>query len=112
MVKLAKYIKQIRGISYNPNDVSSVPSKDFLPILKANNITEDGLDTSDLIYIHKSKIKKEQFIRKGDILLAASSGSKEVVGKNVFFENDFEGAFGAFCKVVRPTTDIFPRFLS
>ncbi len=112
MNRLDKYIKQIRGISYNPKDISEVQLEDYLPILKANNIQENGLETSKLIYIHKSKIKEEQLIKKGDLLLAASSGSKDIVGKNVFFENDFNGSFGAFCKVVRPNQNIYPRFLS
>jgi len=112
MNRLDKYIKQIRGISYNPKDISEVQLEDYLPILKANNIQENGLETSKLIYIHKSKIKEEQLIKKGDLLLAASSGSKDIVGKNVFFENDFNGSFGAFCKVVRPNQNIYPGFLS
>jgi len=112
MNRLDKYIKQIRGISYNPKDISEVQLEDYLPILKANNIQENGLETSSLIYIHKSKIKEEQLIKKGDLLLAASSGSKDIVGKNVFFEDDFNGSFGAFCKVVRPNENIYPRFLS
>lgn len=112
MNRLDTYIKQIRGISYNPKDISEMPFEDYLPILKANNIKENGIDTTSLIYIHKSKIKKEQLIKKGDLLLAASSGSKDIVGKNIFFENDFNGSFGAFCKVVRPNHNINPRFLS
>lgn len=112
MNRLDKYIKQVRGVSYNPKDISDVPLEDYLPILKANNIQENALDTSNLIYIHKSKIKQEQLIKKGDLLIAASSGSKEIVGKNVFFEKDFNGSFGAFCKVVRPNQNIHAKFLS
>jgi type I restriction enzyme S subunit len=110
--RLGDKIKQVRGISYKPNDISEISLEDYLPILKANNIQENGLETSSLIYIHKSKIKEEQLIRKGDLLLAASSGSKDIVGKSVFFENDFNGSFGAFCKVVRPNKNIYPKFLS
>ena len=112
MNKLGKYIKQVRGVTYNPKDISEISLQDYLPILKANNIQDNSLDTSNLIYIHKSKIKEEQLIRKGDLLLAASSGSKDIVGKNVFFESDFNGSFGAFCKVVRPNENIYPKFLS
>lgn len=110
--RLEDKILQIRGISYKPNDISVTPIQGFVPILKANNITENGLNTNNLIYIHKSKIKPEQFIKKGDLLLAASSGSKEIVGKNIYFENDFEGSFGAFCKLVRPKENIYPKFVS
>ncbi len=110
--RLGEKITQIRGISYKPNDISIMPLPDYIPILKANNIQEGGIDTSNLIYIHKSKVKLEQYIKKGDLLLAASSGSKEIVGKNIYFENDFKGSFGAFCKLVRPKKNINPRYLA
>lgn len=110
--RLGEKITQIRGISYKPNDISAIPMPDYVPILKANNIQEEGIETSDLIYIHKSKIKPEQFIKKGDLLLAASSGSKEIVGKNIYFDSDFNGSFGAFCKLVRPKKNIIPRYLA
>lgn len=109
--RLGENIKQVRGISYKPSDISDIPLPDYVPVLKANNIKENGIDTTDLIYIHKGKIKPEQFIKKGDLLLAASSGSKEIVGKNIFFESDFEGSFGAFCKLVRPKSSIHPKFV-
>lgn len=110
--RLGEKITQVRGISYKPNDISAIPQQDYVPVLKANNIQENGIDTSDLIYIHKSKVKPEQFIKKGDLLLAASSGSKEIVGKNIYFENHFDGSFGAFCKLVRPKKNINPRYLA
>lgn len=110
--RLGNKINQVRGISFKPNDISAIPLPDYVPILKANNIQEEGIDTSDLIYIHKSKVKPEQFIKKGDLLLAASSGSKEIVGKNIYFESNIEGSFGAFCKLVRPNKNINPRYLA
>lgn len=112
MNRLDKYITQVRGVSYSPEEISEIPLEGYIPILKANNITEDGLDVSHLIYIDQKKVKNEQMIRKGDILLAASSGSKGIVGKNVYFDNDFSGTFGAFCKVVRPGSNIYSNFLS
>jgi len=112
MERLENYIKQVRGISYSPKDISDIPKADYVPVLKANNIKENGLDLTNLIYIHKSKVKTEQFIKKGDLLLAASSGSIEIVGKNIYFTEDFEGSFGAFCKVVRPNKKINSRYLS
>lgn len=110
--RLGEKITQIRGISYKPNDISTIPLPEYVPILKANNIQEDGIVIKDLIYIHKSKVRPEQFIKKGDLLLAASSGSKDIVGKNIYFESDFHGSFGAFCKLVRPNENINPRYLA
>lgn len=110
--RLGNIVQQVRGISYKPNEISEMPLDGYVPILKANNITESGLKDEDLIYIVKDRIKREQFIRKGDLLLAASSGSKEIVGKNVFFQEDYKGSFGAFCKIVRPSNKINAEFLS
>lgn len=109
--KLKEHIIQVRGISYKPNQISKKKRDGYLPLLKANNITENGLDASNLIYIDKAIVKKKQLIREGDILLAASSGSKKVIGKNIYFSNDTEYTFGAFCKVVRPKTTVFKEYL-
>lgn len=110
--RLQNYIEQVRGISYSPEDISETPMENYIPVLKANNIQDGKLDTTSLIYIDKAKVKPEQLIRKGDLLIAASSGSKEIVGKSVFFENEFYGAFGAFCKIIRPKENIYPGYVN
>lgn len=43
----------------------------------------------------------EQRLRAGDIVVATSSGSVQVVGKSARLANEWEGTFGAFCAVVR-----------
>lgn len=50
-------------------------------------------------------------LRSGDILIAASSGSKDIVGKAASIVEDFEGGFGAFCKVIRPNKKVNHNFL-
>lgn len=110
MNKLINYITQIRGITYRPEEISEYPTENYIPVLKANNITENGLDTSKLIFINKNRVKPEQYIKKGDILLVASSGSKDIVGRNIFFDSDYQGTFGAFCKIIRPN-NIYPKYL-
>jgi type I restriction enzyme S subunit len=111
LVKLKPYIRQVRGLSYKPAEIADTPFENSAPLLKANNITADGLDASSLIYIDKKRIKKEQYIQAGDLLLAASSGSKKVIGKSIFFTDAFAGSFGAFCKIVRPREGIHPVYL-
>ena len=109
---LKAHIKQVRGIAFNPNNVSDSFFEGAIPLLKANNITEHGLDESNLIFIHKNNVRKEQFILPGDILLAASSGSKKSIGKNIYLPQGFPGSFGAFCKIVRPLTSLNSAYLS
>ena len=54
------------------------------------------------MYVNPSKVKYKQLLRKGDIIVTASTGSIKVIGKNAYCEKDYEASFGAFCKVVRP----------
>lgn len=105
-VKLSKYIKQIRGVSYKPEDVTNELDKNAIPILRANNITADGhIDLNDIVYVKSQKVQSEQLLRAGDIFICASSGSKNLVGKAVYIPTDMPYAFGAFCKVVRPISE-------
>ena len=102
MARLGDYIEQIRGVSYKPEDVCTVQDKDAVAILRANNIQDDGLNFDDLVYVKKSKVSAIQYIKAGDIVVCASSGSKNLVGKAAIATEDMEFSFGAFCKIVRP----------
>ena len=102
MARLGDYIEQILGVSYKPEDVCTVQDKDAVAILRANNIQDDGLNFDDLVYVKKSKVSAIQYIKAGDIVVCASSGSKNLVGKAAIATEDMEFSFGAFCKIVRP----------
>lgn len=101
-VKIGNYVKQIRGVSYKPNDLHNDLNSDSVILLRANNINEGKINFDDIVYVDKSKVKKEQYLKKGDILICTSSGSKELVGKAAFINKDYTVTFGAFCKLIRP----------
>lgn len=109
-VKLGECIEQIRGVSYKPEDATDVPTEGYYPILRANNIKDNALIFDDFVYVKENKIKKEQMIQKGDIIVCASSGSKELVGKAAQAKKDLQMSFGAFCKGVR-AKNILPEYL-
>lgn len=109
-VKLGECIKQIRGVSYKPEDAINMPTEGYYPILRANNIKDNALIFDDFIYVKEIKIKKEQMIQKGDIIVCASSGSKKLVGKAAQAKKDLQMSFGAFCKGVR-AKNILPEYL-
>jgi type I restriction enzyme, S subunit len=102
----------LRGVTYQKQDVSTTERDGFLPILRAGNITDCGLTFDDLIYVPSSKISLKQMVRKNDVVIAASSGSIEVVGKAAPALADFKGGFGAFCKVLRPYKEVDPVYFS
>lgn len=58
------------------------------------------------------KISPKQKIKRGDIVIAASSGSLDVVGKAAPALDDFDGGFGAFCKVIRPNQKVDSKYLA
>ena len=109
-VKLDECIEQIRGVSYKPEDATDAPTEGFYPILRANNIKDNSLFFDDFVYVREKKIKKEQMIQKGDIIVCASSGSKDLVGKAAQANENLNMSFGAFCKCVRPK-NILPTYL-
>lgn len=107
---LGNYIEQIRGVSYKPSDVYDVKNEESIAILRANNIQNNHANFDDLVFIDKNKISQDQYLKKGDVLVCASSGSKNLVGKACLIKEDLDMAFGAFCKVIR-TKKLEPRFL-
>src|SRR5207253_481292 len=83
-----------------------------LPVLRAGNITDEGLVFDDLIFVPAHRISEKQKIRRHDVVIAASSGSLDVVGKAAPALADYEAGFGAFCKVLRPNTKVDPSYFA
>jgi len=110
-VEIKNHIKQIRGITYGGNDSINHPKENYLPVLRSNNINEGSLNFEDLVYVPENLIKEVQLLKKGDLLITASTGSVKVIGKNGAVKNDYNGSFGAFCKVVRPLKSVNPDYL-
>lgn len=102
----------IRGVSYKKEDASPSPSAGAVPLLRATNITGSSLTFDGLVHVPKHYVASGQLLRSGDIVIASSSGSKDLVGKagQVLVEID-SLSFGAFCTVVRPVAEIHHRYL-
>ena len=104
--KVKNLAKQIRGVSYKPEDLHDSLDEDSVILLRANNIDEGKINFDDVVYVDKSKVSDEQYLKVGDVLICASSGSKQLVGKAASVAFDSPCTFGAFCKVVRPNTNV------
>lgn len=91
----------IKGVTYSKKDLGT-PKSGYLPILRANNIQNDKLDYNNLVWISKSRISPAQFLRRGDVVVATSSGSKHLVGKTASFDGRQKISCGAFCAILRP----------
>ncbi len=112
LARVAELAEQVRGVSYGKDDASSTPQLGYLPVLRAGNITDEGLVFNDLVFVPAERISAKQRIRQHDVVIAASSGSLDVVGKAARALADYEGGFGAFCKVLRPGPEVDPGYFA
>lgn len=107
IARLGDVVEQIRGVSYSPSDLHDNLDNDSVILLRANNIQNGKIVLDDVVYVSKSKTNESQYLRRGDILVCTSSGSKELVGKAAFVDENLPMVFGAFCKIVRPKIECY-----
>ena len=102
----------VRGVTYKRQETTDTSSPGYLPILRATNIQDRQLLLDEeLVYAKSKKVSDSQLLRRGDVIIAMSSGSKSVVGKSVQLNIEWEGSFGAFCAVFRHNSTVEPFFI-
>jgi type I restriction enzyme S subunit len=109
--RLGELLTVIRGVSYKKEDASSTPAPDLVPILRATNI-QNGLVFEDFVHVPRDYVSDDQLLRKGDIVVAASSGSRNIVGKAAQLTTDWFGSFGTFCFGLRSKPGVNPGYLA
>ena len=112
VARVGDIAEQVRGVTYQKEEVRQAPSRSHVALLTAGNITESGIDYDDVVYVPDTRVNSKQALRKGDVLIAASSGSLKVVGKAGRIKSEVNATFGAFCKVLRPTDAVDPVYFS
>ena len=109
---LSELVRIVRGVTYKKAESSGEAADGLLPVLRANNIQDGQLVFDDLVYVPSSSISDVQRIRRGDVVVAMSSGSRKVVGKTARALDDWQGGFGAFCGVLRPSEHVDNRYVA
>lgn len=99
-----------RGVTYSKADSSHIPFLGSVAVLRANNLQDRKFDLEELVYVPGALVTTTQRIRKGDVVIATSSGSISVVGKAVQATDDHEMGFGAFCGLLRPSEEVYPHY--
>ena len=100
----------VRGVTYTKNDASEVAFDGSTPVLRANNIQDRKFVLSDLVYVPNSLVSEAQQISIGDVVVATSSGSINVVGKAAQARVDMQAGFGAFCALLRPCSEVNAKY--
>lgn len=112
LVQLSDVASLIRGVTYKKEQALTTVVEGHFPLLRATNITGSSLDFDGLVYVPKSCVSDDQILRDGDVVIASSSGSKEIVGKSgQFFGESWNGSFGAFCTGIRPHSEMDARYV-
>ncbi len=108
---LGDILRVIRGVTYKKENAAAQEKDGFVPILRATNIN-DGLTFADLVYVPPTCVSQDQMLQAGDVVIAASSGSKSVVGKAALFKGEWRGSFGAFCYGLRPAPEMDAGYIA
>ena len=112
VARLGELGNLVRGVTYKRHETTEASNPGYLPILRATNIQDRQLLLEEeLVYVKDEKVSDSQLLRRGDVIIAMSSGSKSVVGKSVQFNTEWKGSFGAFCAVFRHNSTAEPFFI-
>lgn len=108
--KLNDFGSFFRGLTYSTEDVSN--DIKGIGVLRSTNIQNNRLIfNKDLVFVNKT-CSSEQRLRKGDVVICMSNGSKALVGKNAELGLDisYDLTVGAFCSIFRPK-NMFAKYL-
>lgn len=101
-----------RGVNYQKNQQSTSRTNNI--ILPADNITLDSeLAISKEIFVDETvNLPEEKKLKKDDIFICMSSGSKDHIGKVAFIEQDTNYYAGGFMGIVRSNSQrCLPKYL-
>ena len=111
-VQLSDLVQIISGVTYDAKD--QVYDETEQVVLTADNITGDcTLEIVKKIYLAQDlRLDVDKQLKKGDIFICLSSGSKEHVGKCAFVKEDTAYYAGGFMGILRRKGEhILPKYL-
>lgn len=93
--------KSDRGVTYDKSEI--VNKRSGILVLRGNNIQNNHIVyDSNEVYVPQNLVSENQKIKKNDIVMTMSSGSKEHIGKCIMFQEDSDHTFGAFLNKFSP----------
>lgn len=100
VVKMGEIVRIISGVAYSKSDVTISGIK----VIRGGNIQAgEIIECDDDVYIDNRYADPTNNIYKGDIVLVASTGSQQLIGKTGFATRDYvQTQIGAFLRILRP----------
>jgi type I restriction enzyme M protein len=98
-------------VTYSKSDQQLEPTENI--VLTADNITLDGhFEVKKEIFLYADfNVPDEKRLKRNDIFMCFSSGSKAHLGKVAFIENDTNYLAGGFMGIIRAKENILPKYL-
>ena len=111
LVKLKDLADVYRGVTYAKTE--QVQEKTSKIILPADNIALDGrLEINKEIYLlERKELDDEKRLKKDDIFICFSSGSKKHIGKLCLITEDTNYFAGGFMGILRSNGTVLPQYL-
>lgn len=102
----------IRGITFKPEELIEGDTEGAVACMRTKNVQVD-LDESDILYVPKHLVKREeQFLQPNDMLVSTAN-SWELVGKSSWVPTlNYRATAGGFISILRANhTKVVPRYL-
>lgn len=95
----------LRGVGYDPGaDLLPGDQVNTIRLLRANNVRGDSLALADLQFVHERRVRQDQVLRTGDLVVCMANGSRALVGKSAYFSQggtSLRYTVGAFMGIFR-----------
>lgn len=106
----------VRGVAYNPStDLSDGDTEQTVRLLRSNNVQGGEIVRDGLQFVDRCRVRGDQYLRAGDLLMCMANGSRELVGKTGRYlaADEYRYTFGAFMGCYRPNPVVVdPEFVS
>ena len=98
-VRLEEVAYIIRGVNFKKGEI--VPVNQGEAVITASHIQGDHLIKENLIFVPSTKVKPEQKVKNGDIVIVMSTGSRTALGRTYYSRFDEDVYIGAFLGIIR-----------
>lgn len=109
-VKLGNLISVIAGTSYKKSDITS--SNQDVRIIRGGNLKNFKISLlDDDVFVSQSLADSSKEIQHDDIVIVASTGSKDVIGRAAIYAGSNKAQIGAFLRIIRPKNTEYADYL-
>jgi type I restriction enzyme S subunit len=111
-VRLGEIAEIISGVSFKPNQLCKQDVKS-VRILRGGNIQNDNYYLlEDDYFVPKDIVSNDQLLRRYDIILVSSTGSKQAIGKAAIIKEKLNNlSVGAFLRIIRIYENIQKKYI-